>query len=58
MKIENDKDFNNININNIMNPNLKNQRQLEQSIESIIKTNMNLSPKNRYTKIIKNSNKK
>ena len=54
MKIENDKDFNNMNINNIMNPNLKNQRYVEQSIESIIKTNMNLSPKNRA----KNLNKR
>ena len=54
MKTENDNDFNN-NINNIMNPLYKNQKYVEESIESLIKSNMNLSPKK---KSIMNTNRK
>ena len=57
MKTENDNDYNNTsnNINNIMNPLYKNQKYVEDSIESIIKSNMNLTPKR---KTITNTNKK
>ena len=50
MKLENDND---INFNNIMTPSYKNQKYVDDSIESIIKTNMNLSPKNKSKNIYK-----
>lgn len=55
MKMENDND---INFNNIMNPSYKNQKYVDDSIESIIKTNMNLSPKNKTKKIYKKTSSK
>ena len=51
MKSEND-NYNNF--NNIMNPLYKNQKYVDDSIENIIKANMNLSPKTKA----KNHNKK
>ena len=50
MKMEYDND---INFNNIMNPSYKNQKYVDDSIESIIKTNMSLSPKKRQKIFIK-----